>query len=226
MIQVMLSSTVKDLRDDRQAVLDALGATSLVQVIGAEPVPQAPVARSPYLATVEMAERCHLYVLILAGRYGHEPQDGKSATELEFDAAYDADPTKVLVFKKRVPRTEAKQRQLIQRVGSYYSGFWMTKYRAADELSDLVTSAFEAWIKERAAIGFRLTYFDHFLRAAVQRTPVPGVRPQYSVTPDFIELSYSFFGNEHVVHFAKSKILDDFWGCLARLDQTFRTWRG
>lgn len=226
MIDVMLSSTVEDMLDDRTSALTALGSIPFVQVVGAKPISQAPFALSPYAATVEMARTCHLYLLFLGRRYGYEPEEGKSATELEFDAAYAADPTKVLVFKKRVERTEKKQRQFISRVGDYYSGYWITTYQSADELARMTLTAFEFWIKERAAIGYRLDYFDHFLRMSVQRSPVPGAQLAYSVKPDDIELTYTFFGAVHSIHFAKSAIVNDFWGCLAKLDQAFREWRG
>jgi hypothetical protein len=225
MIDVMLSSTVKDLLPDREAAVAALATIPIVRVVGARPVRQPPIARSPYVATVEMAEACHLYVLLLGGRYGHAPRDGKSATELEFDAAVRTDPTKVLVLQKVVARTGRLQRDFIDRVGGYFHGFWISTYRDLGELGDLLLAGFDAWIRERAAIGHKLGYFDHFLRLAIQRSPAPGVQPSYAVRDDDIELHYRLFGRDREVHIAKAEIVRDFWGSIATLDRYFEEWR-
>lgn len=222
---MMISSTVTDLLDDRAAIDGALSEIPFVRTVGAKPIDQPPVSGSPYSATVQMAENCHLYILILGGRYG-DAQDGmKSPTELEFDAAYLSDPTKVLVLKRRVKRTESRQKDFIERVGDYYSGFWITSYTHENELNSLLHRAFENWIRERAAIGARLSYFDHFVRMSIQRSPAPGAQLSYSSRENHIELEYSMFGVIRSVHIEKSEIIRDFWGSLAGLERKFGEWR-
>ncbi len=96
-IKVMLSSTVKDLSAERDAVMASLGKLDFVQLIGAEPFNEAAVPQSPFMATRQMAEDCNLYMLILGGRYGWQPpSQQRSATEIEFDSAFRQDPTKVV----------------------------------------------------------------------------------------------------------------------------------
>ena len=100
-INVMISSTVRDLVRDRKAVGDALLATGLVDLVGVDPAQSSGIGTSPYVRTVDMATSCDLYMLILGRRYGYVTESGMSATEAEFDAAYRADPTKVVVLLKR-----------------------------------------------------------------------------------------------------------------------------
>ncbi len=225
MIEAMISSTVRDLLPDRQALLDAFERVPFVNVTGAEPVDEPPRASSPYAATIEMADRCHVYFLVMGRRYGYEAREGKSATELEFDAAYAADPTKILVFQKRVRSYETKQKDLIRKIGDYHHGYWVTKYREPEELGRLAIESFATWLQGRASIGYKLNYFDHFVRMAIQRSPVPGAKVLYSVRENHVELEYRIFGRVYSVHFDKSKILNDFWGTITVLDETFAKWK-
>lgn len=225
MLDVMISSTVKDMLPDREAIDSALLEIPFVRTVGAKPVKQSPVAGSPYAVTTDMAASCHLYILLLGGRYGDAQEGHKSPTELEFDAAYQDDPTKILVFKKRVRRTQKLQYEFIERVGNYYSGSWFTSYTEPKELHDHVMAAFEHWIRERAAIGSKLNYFDHFVRMSIQRVPFPGAQVSYLIDEKDIEFRYNIFGTKRTIHFAKSEVLTDFWGCIALLDRRFGEWR-
>lgn len=123
MLEVMISSTVTDMLPDRESIGAVIDTIPFASAIGAKPIAQAPMSRSPFMATVEMAERCHLYVLLLGGRYGEQQKGGKSATELEFDAATRVDPTKVVVFKKELPDREDLQKSFVSKVGRYFPGY-------------------------------------------------------------------------------------------------------
>ena len=146
---------------------------------------------------------------------------GKSATELEFDAAYHADPTKILVLLKEAETTDEQQRQLIDRVCDYGRGYWTTKYRAAADLSELVLTSFECWIDERVALGSHQTYVDRFISMADQRRPDPDAAVRYALAPTHLELDYTVFGIDHEIHLQKSQVYDDFWGRLHFLDEQF-----
>ena len=80
-------------------------------------------------------------------------------------------------------------------------------------------------LKERAAIGYKLNYFDHFIRIAIQRKPVPDATVSYSAQGDDIEFSYIFFSKTYVIQFKKERIFKDFWGCIAELENSFIRWR-
>jgi len=149
----------------------------------------------------------------------------KSATELEYDAAYRDDPTKILIFCKESGEREPAQQSFVQRVGEYHRGYYMRKYQDTYELTELASASVVQWLEERAAIGRKLEYFDHFIRLAVQKSPFPGVRPTYRVDDDYIELKYRILGRSFTVHFDKALIYNDFWGCMASLESRFEEWR-
>ncbi len=225
MIEVMVSSTIKDLLADRDAICKAFETVPFVKIVGAEPIRDSSYTRSPYVATTEMAEKCDLFILLLGGRYGYGIGNRKSATEIEFDTAYKSDPTKILVFQKEEVEVEQKQKKFIKKVTDYYKGYWVTKYKFTHDLQPLVLDSFGIWIKERASIGYKLNYFDHFLRFAIQKSPFPISQVFYSLNEDYIELKYKIMDKFYVVHFEKSQVYKDFWGCIAILEKYFEKWR-
>lgn len=225
-IKIMISSTIKNMLPDRKAVINAFSGVPFVQVIGAEPIRIQTYAYSPYLTTIDMAKGCDFYILLLGCRYGYKTQSEKSATEVEFEAAYEDNPTKILIFQKECSESELEeeQRNFIGEVSDYYKGYWITKYSSLEDLKKLVIHSFFFLLKERASIGFRLNYFDHFVRCAIQRIPAPDVRVFYSVNEDVIELKYKIFGNLYFIHFKKEEIYKDFWGCIAYLEEKIGGW--
>lgn len=225
MIDVMLSSTVKDLIRDRAELVAAFTSTGLTNVLGIEPVQGPTYSGSAYVATTDMARDCHLYVLILGGRYGFIAESGQSATELEYLTAYSDDPTKILIFRKRVPKIDDKQAEFIKRVGEYHHGYYMRDYAAPKDLRVLALLSLRQWLEDRAAIGKKLQYFDHFIRLAVQQSPFPGVTPTYEVAEDHLELKYRFLGKSYTIHFDKGHIYSDFWGSIATLRERFAEWK-
>jgi len=225
-IKVMLSSTIKDMLDERDAIIKFLESTlPFIEVIGAEPVQGNSTPSSPFINTTQMAEDCDFYLLLLGERYGYEIRPGTSATEVEFDSAYQQNPTKILVFMKDGMTPEKKQKKFINKVVDYYKGYWITKYKYSHDLQDMVKNSLLQLLKERAAIGYKLNYFDHFIRIAIQRKPVPDAVVLYTVQGDDIEFSYIFFSKTYVIQFKKESIFKDFWGCIAKLENSFIRWR-
>lgn len=224
-IQAMISSTVADLVDDREAAADGLRSTGLVEIVGVAPGATPSTSSSPFLATIDLARRCELYVLILGRRYGFETASGQSATEAEYLAAYKADPTKVIVLRKRTGRVDAKQKKFINLVTDYHKGYFVNSYVESTETEDIVRAAFERWIIDRAAIGRGLNYFDHFIRLVVQRQPFPGVNAEYRVSEKTVELSYRLPNRIRTLHFEKQNLYADFWGSFAHLEDAFESWR-
>lgn len=224
-ITVMLSSTIRDMPADRDAVVKSFSQTPFVTLWGAEPIREKSVASSPHIGSLELACNCDFYLLLLGERYGDATRDGKSATEAEFDEAYRDNPTKILVFEKEGVVPEERQKTFIERVSDYYKGYWVTKYLFTHDLQGLVLNSFLSLLKERASIGHRLTYLDHFVRCAIQQSPSPEARVYYSVREEVLEFTYLLFGKQHTVHFQKELICNDFWGCLASLKAIFETWR-
>lgn len=208
---------------DRDAVLKLFEKYPFVEIVGAKPV-QKSYSANPYTNTLDMAESCDFYILLLGARYGYEIRPGVSATEAEFDRAYQSNPTKILVFKNSSNQPELKQDVFINKVGDYYKGYWVSEYEYSHDLQSLVEESFLHLLKERASIGPRLSYVDHFLRLAVQRRPTQDALVYYSVNKDIVELNYEWGTKSHIIQFKRERINSDFWGCISELEKQFATW--
>lgn len=219
----MLSSTIKDMPSDRDAVVKLFDSYPFVELIGANPIQRSPSA-NPFTHTLDMAETCDFYILLLGERYGMELNSGVSATEAEFDRAYQSNPTKILVFRNTLKEPEEKQKKFLKKVGDYYKGYWISAYEYSHDLQALVEEAFLDLLKERASIGPKLSYVDHFVRMAVQRRPNHDALVYYSVNKEMVELDYEFYGKSHTIQFGRARINADFWGCISELEAKFATW--
>ena len=82
--QVFVSSTFKDLIDERKAVIHALLELDCIPA-GMELFPAAD--EDAWSLIREVIDDCDYYILILAGKYGSTNTDGISYTEMEFDYA-------------------------------------------------------------------------------------------------------------------------------------------
>lgn len=224
-IKVMISSTINDLKAERDAAEKVFREIPLVELIGADRLNNAALGGNSRFVTTAMAKDCDLYILILGNKFGYDVGNGKSATEIEFDAAIRNDPTKILVFKKESPEeTDDKQKVFIDKVSSYYNGYWRTSFEHTHDLQTFLKNAFSKWIKERASIGTSLTYLDHFVRLARQVSPEPNAQVYYKVTESDVELEYFFFNKSHEIHFTREQIYMNFWGCFNELYNQFERW--
>lgn len=226
-IKIMISSTVSDLEGERDAVKSAFYDIKFVELIGVQPVNIASTAQNPKSLTVGLANSCDLYLLILGEHFGLELSNGKSATEIEFEAAFKSDPTKILVFKKDFDlskKIDLRQQNFIDRVCDYCHGYWISNFKYSHELKKLVEDSFMQWLKERASIGNDLDYLDHFIRVAKQMKPEPNAIVYYKLAKDFVELEYNFFGGSYTIQFSKQQIYKDFWGCISKLQEQFEIW--
>ncbi len=96
--QIFVSSTFKDLEQERQEVLAAVVESGNMPV-GMEYFPS--ISATPFDYIKMMLEKVDYYILILAGKYGSiEQESGLSYTELEFDYARELGiPTMVFLYK-------------------------------------------------------------------------------------------------------------------------------
>ncbi|EHR79819.1 hypothetical protein OCC_02089 [Thermococcus litoralis DSM 5473] len=211
----MISSTIIDLKDDRKAILDVLRKYPFVHPIGAFPILYPVPGVTPEIGTIQMARDCDLFILILGGRYGYVTPHNKSATEIEFEAAYFSDPTKILVFVKDVPHIEPAQRVFIQKVLDYTRGYWKHKYKTPEELKNIFENAFNTWISKRIhgyaskPIEFKFVYL--VLDALSQYH----VEIEYQVTKS--DIGFSVKNNEkkeYVLYVSKDEIRQNFWRAL------------
>ena len=225
-ISIMVSSTVKDLEGERDAIMHLYGTDSMFRVIGANPFIDESDASSSMLKTIELARNCDLFILILGQKYGFELSDGRSATELEFDEAVFQDPTKVLVFlKKGETEPEPKQQKFIEKVSDYYSGYWRVEFQFTHQLQEYVNKSVLSWLKDRAALSKKVSYCEHFVRLALQLRPTPETEVYYSVREEYIEIEYHALQQSHIIHFNRSLVLSNFWECIKELKTNLDGWR-
>ncbi|POY36442.1 hypothetical protein C3K47_11915 [Solitalea longa] len=227
-INVMISSVGRGLAAERDAIKELFSKNDLIELQGVDPVNDLSFSSSSSLKTIEIAKNCDLYILILSKDFGSKLPDGKSATEVEFDAAFRDDPTKILVFLKNEAVNEEEkdldQEAFIKKVCDYYKGYWRVTFNYSHELQNYVKKSFTSWIKNRAALGNNLTYLDHFVRLAKQEKPEPNAEVYYSVAKDLVELTYIFFGKTYTIHFSAKEIFNNFWGCMSELQIKSREW--
>jgi len=222
-ITIMLSSTISDMPADRDAIIRLFNKYPFIEIIGANPIQQSH-ASNPFITTLNFAESCDFYILLLGERYGYEIRAGVSATEAEFERAVQSNPTKLLIFKNTSAPPEKKQENFINKVGNYYNGFWISDYQYTHELQEIVENSFLELLKERASLGKKLSYIDHFIRLAIQRLPTQDATVYYSTTQDYVELIYEFHSKSHVLQFSRSEININFWSCISELENQFATW--
>ncbi len=82
--QVFVSSTYKDLKEERLAVTQLLLKMGFIPV-GMEQFPASNMSQMEYIKM--MLDSCDYYLLILAGKYGTVDTDGIGFTEKEYDYA-------------------------------------------------------------------------------------------------------------------------------------------
>ncbi len=102
MARVYVSSTITDLRAERQAVMDWLVAAQHQVVHSYRP--DSDTVRDSCLADVDT---CDLYVLIAGHRYGFQPPEdnpeGLSITRLEFRRAGQAGKPRIALLRTSIP---------------------------------------------------------------------------------------------------------------------------
>ena len=82
--QVFISSTYKDLIEERQCAIHCLLDNNCIPV-GMEQFPASNMSQMEYIE--KMLNDCDYYILILGGRYGSLDEDGMGYTEKEYDYA-------------------------------------------------------------------------------------------------------------------------------------------
>lgn len=223
-IKIMVSSKVVGLEAERDAIAHVFKDNRMIELIGANPFADESRASSSAVETIKMARECDLYILIIGSQYGMELPNGKSATEVEFDAAFRQDPTKILVFLKKEDKYEEKQEQFKDRVCDYYSGYWRTEFKYSHILGDLVEESVMSWIRDRATLGTKVSYCEHFIRQALLLKPTPDTQVYYRVTIEDIEIEYHVLGSSYIVQYGRKQVLTDFWKCVNELQMGIDRW--
>ena len=158
--QVFVSSTYKDLREERQEVMQALLKMDCFPA-GMELFPAADDDQWTLIKRV--IDDCDYYIVILAGRYGSLGSDGKSFTQLEYEYAVSKgkpviaflheNPGKLPDDKKTEEDPKGKKklddfrRHLVEEKAV---GYWTTP----EGLGSVVSSSLHKLIKEKPGTGW------------------------------------------------------------------------
>ncbi len=215
-LKIMVSSVVRNLEGERDAILQLFNSDKFdfVELLGATPYATSSFAESSGSATVRLARECDLYILILGKDYGMITEEGKSATEVEYDAAIKDDPTKVLVFlKEGFSNKEIKkeQKEFINRVSDYDNGYFRASFQYTHDLQTKVENSFWQWLISRAQVGTQQTYIDHFIRMVKEDLPLTNLQFFYQTTDEYVELNFMYDGRQLTQHITNADLLFNFW---------------
>ena len=224
MLDVMVSSTVRDLGPERQSAVDLIQQIPFLRPIGSEPIGFDPEPASSFVATRRMAKECDLYVLILGPSYGHE-SNGVSATEGEYRAATSEDPTKVLalLLSNEVP-VEEKQQRFVDSVRSYDVGYVVPRFRTVEELRERLGRGIESWLTARSGRSPATSIEFQFIREALRGWPRPESGILYSVEDQDIIFRRRDSGGLHITIVRRDEVTRDFWGQLAAVHDQVSRW--
>jgi hypothetical protein len=157
-IRVFISSTMKDLKNERAAVAEIIAGFNF------EPVNAELWATSTlnsWQTILGELESSHLFVLLLGERYGWVPTRGPGAdrglsvTEMEFDRARELGKP-VLAFLQKLdpdsPRDSPdaqRAKAFRDRITNWETGYFVRKFDAARDLAREVASALGAFLSDR-----------------------------------------------------------------------------
>lgn len=157
--QVFVSSTYRDLQDERALVIRTLMEMDCFPA-GMELFPAVDEEQWNFIKKV--IDDCDYYLLIVGGRYGSTTSEGLSYTEQEYDYAVEKD-LKVLAFvhedpgKLPVEKSDIKE-ELRVRLSAFLdkvkTGRLVKTWNTTSELSGLVALSLPKTIKAYPAIGW------------------------------------------------------------------------
>lgn len=156
--QVFVSSTYKDLEEERQEVIQALLELDCIPA-GMELFP---AANDDQWALIRrLIDDCDYYILIVGGRYGSIGNEGISYTEMEYRYALEAgkpiiafihkSPDQITVAKtEQSPESKIKLKEFINLVERKVCKYWLN----STELGSQVSRSIVNLIKTNPAIGW------------------------------------------------------------------------
>lgn len=205
--QVFISSTYKDLIDERFAVSQTLLDCDCIPV-GMEQFPASGMSQMEYIK--KMLNDCDYYILILAGKYGSIDSDGIGYTEKEYDYAKSIGlPVMSFVIKdiKDLPvskyeESSEKQDKLKKFREKVCSNNLVKFYSTKEELQKNVSVSLMKCIRDFPAIGWvRANKGDN--DAKTQDTQIEDILNRHTLSKTEIEEIV----NSTIGHTPKSSII-------------------
>jgi hypothetical protein len=146
--RVMISSTVNDLHQERDAAERAIRALHLdrfrAETFGSLP-------HTPRKVCESLAKECDLFILIIGQRYGYviEPE-GISVVQLEYEVARAENPKKILVYVKNNEERESRLQEFLQKVQDFESGYFRSSFDTPEELYERIHIDVARWLASQA----------------------------------------------------------------------------
>jgi Domain of unknown function (DUF4062) len=141
--RVMISSTIKDLGEERRAADRAIRSLDL------EGLRSETIGSRPYTPTALCrlwAEQCNTFILITGERYGHPKSKAQSVVEFEFEVARERDPGKILVYIKEGVTREPKLQDFVDRLDDFNNGYVTSRFNTAEELEPKIRDNLTEWL--------------------------------------------------------------------------------
>jgi len=142
-LKVMISSTVEDLRAEREVVDRAIHELQLTrfraETFGSVPHP-------PKVVCELLAEQCDIFVLIIGKRYGYVMSDGMSVVEFEYRIARAQNPQKILVYVKDGVKRKPPLTEFLKCVQDFEHGYFRSSFSTPDDLHDKIQGDITRWL--------------------------------------------------------------------------------
>jgi len=140
---VMISSTEKDLVQERDAVARAISALGLTR-FRAETFGSLPY--TPREVCASMAQRCDIFILITGEHYGYILEEGISVVEFEFNVAHHQNPKKILVYVKDRVNREPRLTKFLERLQNFDHGYFRSLFITPEELYEKIQPDIVRWL--------------------------------------------------------------------------------
>lgn len=165
---VMISSTVNDLLQERDAADRAIRALHLdrfrAETFGSLP-------HTPRKICEFMADYCDLFILIIGQRYGHVIEPERiSVVEFEYEVAHAQNPQKILVYVKNGVEREPRLQEFLQKVQDFEVGYFRSSFDTPEQLYERIHIDIARWLvsqtkpkvqtERRANIGIQQKTFQ------------------------------------------------------------------
>ena len=132
---VMISSTVKDLVQERDAVARAISALGLKSF---QSETSGSLPYTPREVCASMAQRCDVFILITGEQYGYILEEGISAVEFEFNVAREQNSEKILVYIKDRVNRDPRLTKFLERLENFDKGYSRSLFLTPEELYEKV----------------------------------------------------------------------------------------
>lgn len=199
--QVFVSSTYRDLVDERKEVIHALLELDCIPA-GMELFPA--TDEDAWSLITEVIDGCDYYILILAGKYGSTNKDGVGYTEMEFDYAISQDKPVLCFVHENIedlPSSKVESSDIGKdRLDNFrnkaqekHCKFWSTAHDLGGKVSRSLVQLkkkhpSEGWVPGRYAADQKMLAELERLRARVAELEYETLATKDTPPPDFDDL--------------------------------------